>query len=114
MKLELHPSKSKIINLNKGINFLGFRIFYYHKLLRKINKRKLSKRIEKYKELYDSRRITYDKIYSSFCGWNGYAQNANTFSLRKKVIKLLNDYFPGEISTAELNKYLKLLNISYP
>ncbi|HLD15627.1 MAG TPA: hypothetical protein VJB94_03555 [Candidatus Nanoarchaeia archaeon] len=108
MKLELHPNKSKIINLDKGINFLGFRIFYYHKLLRKVNKRKLLKRMKKYKDLYDSKKIDYDKIYCSFCGWKGYAKNANTFNLRKEVIKFLDKYFPGEISTGELNKYLKL------
>jgi len=37
LKLELHPDKSKIINLSKGIDFVGFRNFYYFRLLRKRN-----------------------------------------------------------------------------
>jgi len=35
IRLELHPEKSNIIPLHKGINFLGFRVFYHHKLLKK-------------------------------------------------------------------------------
>src|SRR3989344_8972111 len=41
LDLELHPEKSKIISLSKGIDFVGFRNFYYYKLLRKRNIRKL-------------------------------------------------------------------------
>ena len=37
LKLELHPNKSKILVLNRGVNFLGFRIFPKHKILRKSN-----------------------------------------------------------------------------
>ena len=33
--LTLHPDKSKIIPLRKGITFLGLRIFYHHKTLKK-------------------------------------------------------------------------------
>ena len=39
LKIELHQDKSKIYPINRGINFLGFRNFYYHKILKK-NKRK--------------------------------------------------------------------------
>lgn len=37
IKLEMHPEKSRIYPLYSGVNFLGFRIFYYHKLLKKSN-----------------------------------------------------------------------------
>lgn len=35
LELYLHPDKSKIIKLQRGIGFLGFRIFFHHKLVRK-------------------------------------------------------------------------------
>ena len=44
LRLELHPAKSKIIPLRKGVNLLGYRVFYYHKLLRKSNKRKFERK----------------------------------------------------------------------
>ena len=31
LKLELHPQKSRITNLSRGIDFVGFRNFYYFK-----------------------------------------------------------------------------------
>ena len=43
LKLELHPNKSKIIPLRNGVTFLGYRIFYHHKLLRKTNIRKFER-----------------------------------------------------------------------
>ncbi len=39
LSLELHPDKSRIISLSKGIDFVGFRNYYYFKLLRKRNLR---------------------------------------------------------------------------
>ena len=37
LKIELHTQKSRIIHLSKGVDFVGFRNFYHHKLLRKRN-----------------------------------------------------------------------------
>ncbi|HIJ01218.1 TPA: hypothetical protein HA363_01070, partial [Candidatus Woesearchaeota archaeon] len=44
LSLELHPDKSKILKLQKGANFLGFRIFYNHKLIRKKNLKKFERK----------------------------------------------------------------------
>jgi hypothetical protein len=35
LEIELHPEKSRIIPLNKGVTFLGFRIFSKYRLLKK-------------------------------------------------------------------------------
>ena len=37
LKLTLHPEKSKIIPVKRGVEFLGLKIFPYHKILRKKN-----------------------------------------------------------------------------
>ena len=37
LALQLHPDKSKIIRIQNGVNFLGYRLFPKHKLLRKKN-----------------------------------------------------------------------------
>ena len=41
LKIELHKDKSKTISLSKGIDFVGFRNFYYFRLLRKRNIRRI-------------------------------------------------------------------------
>ncbi len=37
ISLELHETKTQIIPLGRGLNFLGYRIFYHQRLLRKKN-----------------------------------------------------------------------------
>src|SRR3989344_4020530 len=46
LKLELHTDKSKIMPLRNGLTFLGYRIFYHYKLLRRSNLRKFQKSSE--------------------------------------------------------------------
>ena len=85
LKLELHPDKSKIISLSKGIDFVGFRNFYHHRLLRKRNIRIIKRRISLFKEGV----ISEEKFNEMFQGWNAYAKWANSYNLKKKLIKIL-------------------------
>jgi len=50
LRIELHPQKSRIISLSNGIDFVGFRNFYYYRLVRERNIRKMKKRIAKMKD----------------------------------------------------------------
>ena len=68
LKLELHPNKSKIISLRNGINLLGYRVFYYHKLLRKSNKRKFDRKFNEKLNLYGQRLLTYEDFIQSLQG----------------------------------------------
>ena len=85
LKLELHPEKSKIIPLCKGVDFVGFRNFYYYKLLRKRNIRKIISKISLYKQGF----IEKDKINEIYQGWQAYAKWANTYKLREKLAVLI-------------------------
>ena len=69
LKLELHPEKSRIIPLSRGIDFVGFRNFYYHKLLRKRNIRNIQRKIW----LYTNGKIGFESLRESYQGWNAYA-----------------------------------------
>ncbi|MDP1694728.1 MAG: reverse transcriptase domain-containing protein [Candidatus Woesearchaeota archaeon] len=109
LSLELHVGKSKIISLNRGINFLGLRVFYYHKLLRKTNLRKMKRTIAAYKQLYQEGKLSYDLIYEYLQGWIAYAKQANTHNLRKKLLTDIEQEFPNEIATLEINKLLKII-----
>ncbi|MEK6897992.1 MAG: RNA-directed DNA polymerase [Nanoarchaeota archaeon] len=87
LNLELHPDKSKIIPLSRGVDFVGFRNFYYFKLLRKRNIRKMLSKIEE----YERRELSREKILESFQGWNAYAKWANSYKLRKKIMVKLKE-----------------------
>ena len=81
LKLELHPDKSKLIPLSRGIDFVGFRNFCHYRLLRKRNIKKMYLMIKKYKR----KEISKDKLFESFQGWQAYAKWADSYKLRKRL-----------------------------
>ena len=83
LKLELHPEKSKIISLSRGVDFVGFRNFYYYKLLRKRNIKNMQNKIHIFKE----DKISCEEFIESFQGWNAYAKWADSYNLSGKLIK---------------------------
>jgi len=98
LKLELHPDKSKIIALSKGIDFVGFRNFYHYKLLRKRNIRNMQRKIDLFKE----NKISQEKFQEVFQGWNAYASWANSYGLIKNLTfssAITLSGFDGVIST---------------
>lgn len=85
LKIELHPDKTKIILINKGITMLGFRVFLYHKFLKKSNAKRIWKRIDFFKKDFIEGKLNEVQIKDSISGWIVYAKFANTYYLRKKV-----------------------------
>ncbi|MBS3162663.1 hypothetical protein J4467_01955, partial [Candidatus Woesearchaeota archaeon] len=103
LEIELHSAKSKVIPINNGIQFLGYRIFPNHKLLKKPNLRKFYCRLFEQINLYKNNLLNFDKIYNSYLGWQGYAQQANTYFLRKDISQELEKHFFNEVSTSQIN-----------
>ena len=81
LRLELHPEKSKIASLSEGINFVGFRNFYFFRLLRKRNIRNMKIKIKKFQR----GEISEEKFTEIFQGWNAYAKWASSFNVIKKL-----------------------------
>lgn len=108
IKLELHPDKSDIIPLQKGITFLGYRIFYHYKLLRKRNKRHFLKNIDKYSQFYSDGIISDKQLIAKLQGWFGYSQWADTYLFRKEVVEKVKNVLSQNNSKLinELHKFL--------
>ena len=87
IKLELHPEKSKVYPLHRGVNLLGFRIFYIYKLPYKRNIRHFEKRLGILQKSYTNGEITGDAVNRRIEGWLAYAAWANTYKLRCKIIE---------------------------
>jgi retron-type reverse transcriptase len=107
LALELHPTKSRIVSLHCGTEFLGLKIFSHHKLIKLKNVRKFYRKFNEIYQDYDRGKISYDSVYDFMEGWMAYAQNADTYLLRKRVASLFEERFPCEISTKEINRHLK-------
>src|SRR4030042_1472345 len=82
LKLEIHPEKSKIIALSKGIDFVGFRNYWYYKLLRKRNIKKMFVKVEQFKQ----GDLNKEKFLEILQGWDTYAKWANNFKLRTNIL----------------------------
>lgn len=89
LKLELHQDKSEIYPLRNGITFLGYRIFYHYKLLRKRNINHFLKKLKEKIRLHKEGTIEKERLESFLHGWNGYSKFANTYNFRKKIIGLI-------------------------
>ena len=83
LNLELHPQKSRIISLSRGIDLVGFRIFYHHKLLRKRNLRSINSKILE----FSNGNLSFPELLETFQGWQAHSKWANTFKLRKKIVR---------------------------
>ncbi|MFH1053360.1 MAG: reverse transcriptase domain-containing protein [Candidatus Woesearchaeota archaeon] len=94
LELCLHPDKSKIIKLKTGVGFLGFRIFFSHKLVRKKNLLKFEKKFNEMREEYKEDIIPREKVLERFEGWLAYVQHANTYKYRKHLVREFNKHFP--------------------
>lgn len=93
LKIGLHPEKSGIVPLKRGITFLGFRLFHKYRLLKKSNTRRIWKRLEIFGQRYEEGRISKCDVVRSMEGWIAYAEFANTYNLRKRVFNKANEMF---------------------
>jgi retron-type reverse transcriptase len=87
LKLELHPEKCRIIPLRRGVAFLGFRMFYHHKIPRERNIRKIKARLDELLTDFKDNLIDVEDIHDTFMGWTGYARCGNTYKLRMSMLK---------------------------
>jgi len=89
IKLELHPQKSKVIPLHKGVNLLGFKIFYKYKLPKKSNIERMEHKINSFISMYREGIMNKEEILEKINGWEAYAIHADTFNIRRRMMKRL-------------------------
>ena len=91
--MELHKDKTKIFSMYKGVGFLGYKLFYYFGLLRKRNVRYFLRRLQRFEKRYNEGLINSSNILDSVEGWLAYAIWSDTYNLRKRIVKEINDRF---------------------
>jgi len=94
LHLRLHSDKSKVCLLDKGVPFLGYRLFPHHKIPRKANIRKFEANLKNLKVLYHEKQIDREKVIESLEGWMAYARHGNTYKYRRSLLQIFNKSFP--------------------
>lgn len=89
LNLELHKDKSSIIELKRGINFLGFKVFRNHKILKKSSIKLIKRNISEWNKLIKDGKTSKEKVYEKFQGWIAHAKHGNTYNLRNKNLQTL-------------------------
>ena len=85
LKLELN-SKTSYFKEKQGINFLGYRIWKTHLLIRNQSKKKIKRKLKNLKKLYKENKIELDYITACINSWKGYAKFGNSYNLINKIL----------------------------
>lgn len=90
--LRLHETKSRIIPLHQGVPILGFRVFYFNKLLKESSIRQIRRNLRVWRKDY-LKGIKYEDIALRLQGWLAHAEHGNTYKFRKRIVKEFNQIF---------------------
>ena len=86
LRLKLNRDKTKIISTNKGVDLLGYKIFYFHWLIRKRNLKAFEAKLKMWQEDIKEGRLDVAKLGQKIRGWVEYARYANSYKLRKSLL----------------------------
>lgn len=77
--------KTSIFPVSHGVDFLGYRIWKDHKLLRKRSTKRIRRALKKFKRDYRDGKITSERINATIQSWLGHAKHADSYGFRTKL-----------------------------
>jgi len=89
LRLRMNPKKVHIYPVNIGIDFLGYRIWITHKLLRKSTVKRFIKRTRKYSKNIQKGKMDIVELDQSLQSWILYAKEGRSWKLREDLQKRL-------------------------
>lgn len=96
-RLKLHANKTKIFMTEKGVPFLGHKIFPGFSLLKNENVKRQKKRLKKRYALLKSGKMSKQQFVDGYIAWTGHAKNAKTYRLVSKLNATFVDVFWDEL-----------------
>ncbi|MBC8524539.1 MAG: RNA-dependent DNA polymerase [Chlorobium phaeobacteroides] len=89
LRLKLHPHKSMVYPVEKGVTFLGHKVFPDFRLLRKENVIRFRRRLKRMRRQYIQGELPLGTMTASVQGWIAHASFSNTYRLREKIFSEL-------------------------
>lgn len=86
LRLLIHEEKSRPVPVRLGVDFLGYRVYPDHRLLRKINAFSFSRRLRKKFKECRAGMTAYSDLTRSVQAWVAHASHADTYGLRRKIL----------------------------
>ena len=81
LKLELN-NRTKYFSNTLGVDFCGYRIFETHKIIRKRIKKNIRKKISKWNELAENKKLDVKKMDISLNSYFGHIQHSNSYKMK--------------------------------
>lgn len=97
--LALHPKKANVCPVAVGVPFLGYRVFRYHRLLRKSTVARFARRIRQYKLSLASGDMKPEAFSAGLRSWSAYADDAASRGLKRSLAERLGISFAPLISS---------------
>ncbi len=70
----------------RALDFLGYRVYATHRLLRKNSVKRIKKNLKKYRQAASNGTLTITDVSRKLQSWIGHASHANSYKLRKKLL----------------------------
>ena len=90
LRLELHPTKIILKKCFQGIDFLGYRVFPHHILLKTKTKKRVLKKIKYKYGCFKNSRMTAESFNQSLQSYFGTLSHCNGYKLKKKILEILD------------------------
>ncbi len=84
-RLRLRLKRRTVFPVSQGVDFLGYRHFRHHILLRKSTVKRVKKRLRRLPKMLESGKLTHDQFRSSLASTMGWLKWANTHNLSLKL-----------------------------
>ncbi|MBI2930136.1 MAG: group II intron reverse transcriptase domain-containing protein [Planctomycetes bacterium] len=84
--LKLHARKRRIFPVREGCDFVGYRIFPHHRLLRRHSGFRFRRRLKGMMKAFRRGDVSALEIRSRVGSWIGHARHADTWGLRRAVL----------------------------
>lgn len=85
LRLNLN-SKTSVFPISRGVDFLGYRTWPTHRLLRKRSVVSMRRKLKALAERYGTGEVSLDTIQPIIASWLGHAKHAESYNVRKKLL----------------------------
>jgi retron-type reverse transcriptase len=79
--------KTRILQANKGIDFIGYKHWSDHRLLKKTSTIRVRRQLRGMLARLKDREITYERVHQTITSWRGYFKHADTHNLCKVLFQ---------------------------
>jgi hypothetical protein len=86
LRLRLHEEQAVVFPVQTGIPFLGWRIYPFHRRLKRRNGVAFQRRLARQLRAYAAEEITLKQLNASIDGWIAHVAHGNTWGLRRALL----------------------------